>query len=118
MGIADKLNSVPNYVVSSTLEKAEWKNSTIIKENVVEELTKLKAQPGHEILIAGSATLVESLMKADLVDEYRFLVHPTIMGSGKRFFRDGMHTKGLKLVKTKTLSMGVVLVCYQPASNS
>jgi dihydrofolate reductase len=110
MGIADKLNSVPNYVVSSTLEKAEWKNSTIIKENVVEELTKLKAQPGHEILIAGSATLVESLMKADLVDEYRFLVHPTIMGSGKRFFRDGMHTKGLKLVKTKTLSMGVVLL--------
>ena len=113
-GTADKLNSVPKYVVSSTLKKAEWNNTTIIKKNVVEEITKLKQQPGQEIRIAGSATLVQSLMEADLIDEYRFLVHPIIMGSGMRFFKDGTHTTRLKLVKTKTFPLGVVLLCYQP----
>src|SRR5207247_4470939 len=83
-GIADKLNSAPKYVVSSTLDKAEWNNSTIIKDNVVEEITRLKQQPGGNILIFGSAALVQSLMKSDLIDEYRFLIHPIIMGSGKR----------------------------------
>ena len=113
-GLADKLNSVSKYVVSSTLKKAEWDNSTIIKERVAEEITKLKQQPGHEIQIEGSATLVQALMEGDLIDEYRFLVHPIIMGSGKRFFNDGMDTTKLKLVKTKTLDLGVVLFCYQP----
>ena len=115
MGIADKLNSVSKYVVSSTLKKAEWNNSTIIKENVVEEITKLKQRPGQDILMIGSATLVQSLMQADLIDEYRLLVHPIIMGSGKRFFKDGMHTTRLELVKTKTLGLGVILFCYQHA---
>ena len=116
MGVADRLNSAPKYVVSSTLKKAEWNNSTIINEDVVEEITKLKQQPGQDILVFGSAKLVQSLMEADLVDEYRFLVHPIIMGSGKRFFRDEMATK-LKLVKTKTLPSGVILDCYQSATN-
>lgn len=117
MGIADKLNSMSKYVVSSTLKEALWSNSTIIKENVVEEITKLKREPGQDILISGSATLVQSLMETDLIDEYKFLVHPIIMGSGKHFFKDGMNTTGLKLVKTKTFSLGVVLLCYQPAKN-
>jgi dihydrofolate reductase len=116
-GIADRLNSAPKYVVSSPLKKAEWNNSTIIKENLVEEITKLKQQPGQDILIFGSASLVQSLMEADLVDEYRFLVHPIIMGSGKRFFRDEMVATKLKLVKTKTLNSGVILDCYQSATN-
>jgi dihydrofolate reductase len=116
-GIADKLNSVPKYVVSSTLKKAEWNNSTIIKENVAGEIAKLKQQPGQDIRIAGSATLVQSLMEADLIDEYRFLVHPIIMGSGKPFFKDGMHMTRLKLVKTKTFSLGVILLCYQAPKN-
>jgi len=116
-GIADRLNSAPKYVVSSTLKKAEWNNSTIIEDNVVEEITKLKQQPGQDILIFGSATLVQSLMEAGLVDEYRFLVHPIIMGSGKRFFRDEMVATKLKLVKTKTLNSGVILDCYQSATN-
>jgi len=116
-GIADKLNSAPKYVVSSTLNKAEWNNSTIIKENVVEEITKLKQQPGQNILIFGSATLVQSLMESDLIDEYRFLVHPIIMGSGKRFFKDGMVTTRLSPVKTTTLNQGVILDCYQPTKN-
>jgi dihydrofolate reductase len=117
MGIADRLNSAPKYVVSSTLKKAEWNNSTIINEDVVEEVTKLKQQPGHDILMFGSATLVQSLMEADLIDEYRFLVHPTIMGAGKRFFKDGMLATKLKLVKTKTLNSGVTLDCYQPTAS-
>lgn len=118
MGPASKLNSVSKFVVSSTLKKVEWNNSTIIKENIVAEIAKLKQQPGREIQIEGSATLVQSLMGADLIDEYRFLVHPIIMGSGKHFFKDGMHTTGLKLVKTKTLDKGVVLLCYQPAART
>jgi dihydrofolate reductase len=112
-GPASKLNSVSKYVVSSTLKKAEWNNSTIIKEHVVEEITKLKQQPGHEIQIEGSATLVQSLMETDLIDEYRFLVHPIIMGRGKRFFKDGMATTRLKLVSTKTHPRGVVVLSYQ-----
>ena len=117
MGVADRLNSAPKYVVSSTLKKAEWNNSTIISEDVVEEITKLKQQPGQDILVFGSATLVQSLMEADLVDEYRFLVHPIIMGSGKRFFSDEMAATKLKLVKTKTLDLGVTLDCYQSITN-
>ena len=117
MGIADRLNSAPKYVVSSTIKKAEWNNSTIINEDVVEEVTKLKQEPGQDILMFGSATLVQSLMEADLIDEYRFLVHPTIMGAGKRFFKDGMLATKLKLVKTETLNSGVTLDCYQPTTS-
>ena len=113
-GVAGKLNSAPKYVVSSKLKKAEWNNSTIIKENVVKEIIKLKQQPGQEIQIEGSATLVQSLMGADLIDEYRLLVHPIIMGSGKRLFKDGMVTTRLKLVSTKTYSSGVMVLAYQP----
>lgn len=115
MGVADKLNSVPKYVVSSKLEKADWNNSTIIRENIVAEISRLKEKPGGEIQIEGSATLVRSLMDAGLIDEYRFLVHPVIMGSGKRFFKEGMRNPVLKLMKTQTLGKDVMLLCYQPA---
>jgi dihydrofolate reductase len=114
MGVAAKLNSVPKFVVSSTLKTAEWNNSTIIKGDIAEEITRLKQQPGKEIQIEGSATLVQSLAQANLIDEYRFLVHPIIAGSGRRFFTEGMQTNGLKLVKTQPFDKGVVLLCYQP----
>jgi len=113
-GPASKLNSVPKYVVSSTLKKAEWKNSTIINERIVEEIAQLKQQPGQEIQIEGSATLVQSLMPTGLIDEYKFLIHPIILGSGKRFFKDGMGMTRLKLIESKTLSLGVVVLTYQP----
>ncbi len=113
-GIADKLNSVAKYVVSSTLTKAEWHNSTIIRDNAVDAITKLKQQPGQDILLVGSATLVQSLTAADLIDEFRFLVHPIIMGRGKRFFQDGMVTPSLQLVSTQTYPAGVVALVYQP----
>jgi dihydrofolate reductase len=114
-GIADRKNSIPKYVVSSTPLKAQWNNSRIIKENVVEEIGRLKQQPGQDILIEGSATLVQSLAQAGLIDEYKILIHPAIMGSGKRFFKEGMGMTRLKLVESKTLSLGVVLLCYEPA---
>jgi dihydrofolate reductase len=117
MGIADKMNSVSKYVVSSTLKKAEWNNSTIISKNAAEEISKLKQQPGTDILITGSATLVHSLMQTDLIDEYRFLIHPVIVSNGKHFFKEGMHTPGMKLVKAKTFGSGVMLLCYQPLKN-
>ncbi len=114
MGIAEKLNAVPKYVVSSSLKKADWNNTTIIQGNVVEEIARLKVQTGQQILLDGSASLVHSLMGTALIDEYQFLVHPIMVGKGKRFFRNGMHTPELKLVKTKTFPLGVMLLTYQP----
>jgi dihydrofolate reductase len=113
--VANRLNSAPKYVVSSTLKQTEWSNSTIINNNAVKTIIDLKQQPGHNILVFGSATLVESLMGADLIDEYRLLVHPIIMGSGTRAFKDGMTTTKLTLGETTTLSSGVVSLCYQRA---
>jgi len=112
-GPAGKINSMEKFVVSTTLEKPAWNNSTIINKNIIEEIRELKKQNGNEIQIPGSATLVQSLMKANLIDEYRFLVHPIIMGSGKRFFKDEMKTSGMKLILTQTFDKGVVLLCYQ-----
>jgi dihydrofolate reductase len=113
-GIANHKNSIPKYVVTSTPLQAQWNNSTIIQKNVVEEIAKLKRQPGRDILIEGSATLVEALAQAGLIDEYKILVHPTIMGSGKRFFKEGMGMARLALVESKSISSGVVLLSYAP----
>jgi len=112
-GPADKLNSVAKYVVSSTLGKAEWNNSTVIKDNVVGEIAKLKREADRDILILGSGALVRSLMATDLIDEYRFLVQPMVMGEGKRFFRDGMVAPKLELLEAKTLEMGVLALHYK-----
>ena len=111
---ATHMNNTPKYVVSKTLDKAEWNNSTLISGNVAEEITKLKQQPGKNIGITGSATLVQSLLQDDLLDELGLLVHPVVVGSGKRFFEDGGDQKGLKLVDSRTFSTGVVYLTYQP----
>ncbi len=108
------LNQMHKYVVSNTLQIAPWKESTIISGNVVEELTKLKQQPGKDIIIDGSATLVQSLMETDLIDEYRFLVQPFIMGRGRRFFPDGTPPTKLKLVESNLLSFGSIALVFQP----
>lgn len=114
-GFADRINSLPKYVVSTTLEKAEWNNSHLIKDAqyVVEEVFKLKQQPGQNILVYGSADLVHMLRQHNLIDEYRFMVYPIILGTGKRLFKDGNNTT-LKLVKSQTFSTGVVVLIYQP----
>jgi dihydrofolate reductase len=114
MGIADKMNSMAKYVVSSAPLKVAWKNTTRLQGNIVEEISKLKDQPGQDMRITGSATLVRSLMPTGLIDEYRFLIHPILMGSGKRFFTDEREISRLKLIRTETFSKGVILLCYQP----
>ncbi len=113
-GIANHKNSMTKYVITSKPLQAQWNNSTIINKNVVEELAKLKQQPGKDILIEGSATLVESLVQAGLVDEFRLMVHPVIAGSGKRFFKDGMGMTKLRLVESKPINLGIVLLIYEP----
>lgn len=112
-GFADKMNNMPKYVVSTTLEKAEWTNSHIIKDNVVAEINKLREQPGGDILTAGSANLIQTLALHDLVDEYRLLTYPIVVGKGIRLFQEGTHTK-LKLVESRPMESGVVLLRYQP----
>jgi dihydrofolate reductase len=109
------MNDTPKYVVSTTLQEAEWQNSTLIGENVVEEISRLKQQPGKNIAITGSGTLVESLLQADLLDELGLMVHPIVLGSGKRLFGGGGGPKGLELVDSKTFSTGVVYLTYRPA---
>lgn len=113
-GIADKLNSAPKFVVSATLEKAEWNNSTLVRGNVVEEIANLKQRLAGNIGITGSATLVQALLEANLIDEYRLVVHPIIVGSGKHLFPEGLDKTTLKLVETKTFSSGVVTLIYRP----
>lgn len=112
-GIAAKLNSAPKFVVSSTLDKADWNNTTIIRGNVIEEITRLKQQGDGTIGIDGSVTLIQALIEADLVDEYHLMIHPIVIGQGKRLFSEGLNTTKLKLVDTKTFSGGVVLLVYQ-----
>ncbi len=111
--LANQMNSMQKFVVSTSLDKADWNNSTIINKNIIEEIKKLKKQNGNEIQIPGSADLVQSLMKENLIDEFRFLVHPIILGNGKRFLKEGMKTAGMKLTKTRMFDKGVVLLCYE-----
>jgi dihydrofolate reductase len=112
----DYLNNTPKYVVSTTLqEPLEWQNSTLIQGNVVEEIAKLKRQPGRDITILGSGTLVRALLQEDLLDELSLMVHPVVLGSGKRLFEEGSDRKTLELVDSKTFSIGVLYLTYQPA---
>jgi dihydrofolate reductase len=114
--LASRLNSTPKFVVSRTLkEPLEWQNSTLIKENVAEEISRLKQQPGKDISIVGRATLVRSLLRDDLLDELRLMVHPIVVGSGKRLFEDGGDRKALELVDSRTFGTGVLYLTYRPA---
>jgi dihydrofolate reductase len=113
-GYADRMNNLPKYVVSTTLKKAEWNNSNLVKGNIAEQVSKLKQQPGQDILVFGSGTLVQTLMQHDLIDQYNLLVYPVVLGSGKHLFGDGAAKTSLKLTGTKTFGSGVVALVYQP----
>jgi dihydrofolate reductase len=113
--IATRLNSAPKYVVSTTLERAEWNNSTLVHGDVVEEVTRLKEQPGNELQVHGSGTLIRTLMQHNLIDAYRLFIHPVVLGNGKRLFTSGTTPTALKLVDTKTTSRGVVVHAYEPS---
>jgi dihydrofolate reductase len=109
------MNGVRKYVVSTTLkEPLGWNNSTLIGGNVAEEIDKLKRQPGKDIAISGSGTLVRSLLQKNLLDELRLMVHPIVVGSGRRLFEEGGDRKELELVDSKTFSTGVVYLTYRP----
>ncbi len=112
---ADKFNSMPKYVVSSTLEEPEWNNSTVLSGDVVEEVTKLKEELDGDIVVHGSAQLVQGLVENDLVDELRLMVFPVVLGSGKRLFGETSDKKALRLMDSKMVGDGVAILIYEPA---
>jgi dihydrofolate reductase len=113
---ADYINNTPKFVVSTTLKTVAWRNSTLIEENVAEELSKLKQQSGKNISITGSVTLVRSLLRDGLLDELRLMIHPIVLGTGRRLFEDGSDQLSLNLVDAHPFSTGVLSLTYEPAS--
>jgi dihydrofolate reductase len=114
---ADYFNNVRKYVVSTTLDTVEWNNSILINDNIVEQITNLKQQDGKAITVHGSATLVQTLIQHNLVDRFRLLVYPVVLGKGKRLFQEGT-TATLNLVETWSLSSGVVALIYKPVQKA
>ncbi len=115
--LADHMNRIPKLVASTTLQSVDWQNSTLIHGDVAEELRRIRQGPGKDISITGSATLVRSLLRARLLDELRLLVHPIVVGTGKRLFDGGGDQVPLKLIDSHTLSTGVLYLTYAPADS-
>ncbi len=114
--IAKRLNSMPKYVVSTTMKKADWNNTTLIRGNLVEEVNKIKQQPGSGHLgVTGSGRLAQSLLNHNLVDELDLWIHPIVLGSGKRLFENLVAPLNMKLVDTKKTGSGIVVLTYQTA---
>lgn len=114
---ADKINSMPKYVVSSTLKDPEWSNTSVLSGDVADEVRGLKDQPGGDILVHGSAQLTDALMEHGLVDEWRLMVYPTVVGRGRRCFGDPGRAVGLELVDSRAVGDGVAIMIYRPARN-
>jgi dihydrofolate reductase len=112
--IATKLNALPKYVASTTLASADWQHSSVLSGDVATEVAKLKEQPGDELQVHGSGGLAQTLIDHDLIDEYRLLVFPVHLGSGKKLFRDGAKAAALRLITATTTGTGVVIATYQP----
>jgi dihydrofolate reductase len=112
---ADKFNTMPKYVVSSTLEDAEWNNSSVLKGDVAEEVAKLRQEQDGDIVVHGSAQLVQTLLEHDLVDELRLMVFPVVLGTGKRLFGETSDKKPMRLADSKMVGDGVAILTYQPA---
>ncbi len=117
--IASKLNALPKYIASTTLNSADWHNSWLLGGggggDVAAEVAKLKEQPGNELQIHGSGGLAQTLIEHDLIDEYRLLIFPVHLGSGKKLFRDGAKAAALRLTHSSTTSTGVIIATYEPA---
>jgi dihydrofolate reductase len=114
---ADKMNAMPKHVLSTTLRDPKWHNSTVIKDDVAAEITRLKKQAGGPILVAGSRTLVHTLMEHNLIDEYRIMIFPVVLGSGRRLFPETPHKTVLHLADTRTFGSGVVVHTYHVVSS-
>jgi dihydrofolate reductase len=112
--VASRLNRLPKYVVSTRLRSADWQNSTIVKGDIAAEVTRLKEMPGRELQVHGSGTLARTLLENDLVDEWRLLVFPVIVGSGRRLFPEMGVATGLRLVDSRLTASGVAIHIYQP----
>ena len=113
--VASKLNALPKYVASTTLTSADWHNSSLLGSDIPAEVAKLKQQPGDELQVHGSGALAHTLIEHDLIDEYRLLIFPVHLGSGKKLFRDGAAAAALRLTGATTTSTGVIIATYQPA---
>lgn len=111
--IAALMNSLPKIVISKTLEKAEWNNTRIIKDNIQGEILNLKKQPGKDLAVFGSANLLSTLMQMDLVDEHRVIVNPLLLGQGTLLFKRMDDRINLRLVKSRTFQSGNILLCYE-----
>jgi dihydrofolate reductase len=111
---ADKFNTMPKYVVSSTLEKPEWNNTTVLKGDVPEQVAKLKQEHDGDVVVHGSPRLVQTLLEHDLVDELRLMVFPVVLGSGKRLFGETVDKLPLRLVDSKVVGDGVAIMVYEP----
>jgi len=112
--IASRLNTLPKYVASTTLSTVDWHHTTLITGDVAAAVTELKKQPGRELQVHGSGTLARTLINNELIDEYRLLIFPVVVGAGMRLFADGILPTGLKLVDTKTTGAGAAIHVYQP----
>jgi class 3 adenylate cyclase/dihydrofolate reductase len=117
-GFADRMNSIPKYVVSGSLRTTAWQNTTIIGRNPVEAIIELKRQPGGDIMLYGSSELLNSLVGRGVIDEYRLMVFPVVLGSGKRLFQESTDTTHLELVDTTTFESGVTVLTYRPADRA
>jgi len=115
--IADRLNSTRKHVASTTLERVDWNNSTLISGDVAEYVAALKSQDGPEIQVHGSPGLIQALLKHDLIDEFRMWIFPVVIGTGKRFFGDGTIPAGLKLIESKVSKTGVTINTYERAGD-
>jgi dihydrofolate reductase len=114
--LAEIINTLPKYVVSTTLEEPlAWNNSHLIKGDVAEEVAKLKQETGKDLQVIGSGELVQTLMQHDLIDEYRLMITPLVLGTGKRLFREGIAKDSLQLIDSETSSTGVLIATYQPS---
>jgi dihydrofolate reductase len=112
--VADKMNRLPKIVFSKTLSSVEWQNTRLVKENVAEEVAKLKHQPGKDLIIFGSSDLAVTFIQHGLLDEFRIMVNPVVLGNGKPLFKGIKDRLNLKLLKTKTFRSGNVLLYYEP----
>jgi dihydrofolate reductase len=118
VGFADKMNSMQKYVVSTTLTDPSWGPVTVIADDVVNRIAALKEEDGDDILVAGSRTLVQTLLAHELADEYRLMVFPTVLGSGKRLFGESEDATALSLVSSQALDSGTVILTYEPVKSA
>lgn len=116
--IADKMNNLPKIVFSKTLQQVEWNNSRLVKDNIAQEISKMKQQSGKDMVIFGSGSIVPTFMQYGLIDEYRIIVNPVVLGNGKPLFKGVNDKHNLKLLKTRLFDSGIVILFYEPAQAS